>query len=305
MHVLITGGTGLIGRALAHSLVQDGHQVTVLSRTPERHRNLPPNVDLAAWDGRTAQGWGERVNAADAIVNLAGESIAAGRWTPERKRRIRESRVHAGQAVVEAIQAAAHRPQVLVQASAVGYYGPQGDEPITEEMPPGSDFLAQVCVAWEASTAPVEALGVRRAVIRTGVVLSIQGGALPRMLLPFRLFLGGPLGSGRQYFPWIHLDDQVAAIRFLLERPETQGPFNLCAPNPVTNRAFCQTLGQVLGRPAWLPTPALALRLLFGEMATVILEGQRTVPHRLQEAGYTFRFPELRPALQDLVQRGR
>ncbi len=305
MHVLITGGTGLIGRALAHSLVQDGHQVTVLSRTPERHRNALPNVDLVAWDGRTAQGWGERVEAADVIVNLAGESIAAGRWTPERKRRIRESRVHAGQAVVEAVRAATHPPQVVVQASAVGYYGPRGDEPVTEETPPGSDFLAQVCVAWEASTAAVEERGVRRAVIRTGVVLSTQGGALPRMLLPFRLFLGGPLGSGRQYLPWIHLDDQVAAIRFLLEHPEAQGPFNLCAPNPMTHREFSRILGQVLGRPSWMPVPALALRLLFGEMATVLLEGQRAVPRRLQEAGYSFRFPELRPALQDLVQRGR
>ncbi len=305
MHVIITGGTGLIGRALAHSLAGDGHQVTVLSRSPERHRDFPPGVALVAWDGRTAQGWGDRVDTADAIVNLAGESIAAGRWTPERKRRIRESRVNAGQAVVEAVRAAANPPQVVVQASAVGYYGPRGDEPVTEETPPGSDFLAQVCVAWEASTAPVEELGVRRAVIRTGVVLSTRGGALPRMLLPFRLFLGGPLGSGRQYLPWIHVDDQVGAIRFLLEHPEAQGPFNLCAPNPVTNREFCRILGQVLGRPSWMPAPAPVLRLLLGEMAMVLLEGQRALPRRLQEIGYTFRFPELRPALQDLVQRGR
>lgn len=300
MHVIVTGGTGLIGQALARSLVADGHRVTVLSRQPEKKQRLAEEISVVGWDGRSAQGWGDLVNQADAIVNLAGENIASGRWTKERKRRILESRMDAGRAVVEAVQAATSKPSVVIQASAVGYYGPRGDEIVTEDTPPGSDFLAQVCVAWEASTEPVEQFGVRRAIVRTGVVLSTCGGALPRMALPFQFFVGGPVGNGRQYLPWIHIDDEVGAIRFLLEHENASGPFNLTAPSPVTNREFSKTLAKALKRPAWAPVPAFVLRLLFGEMATVLLDGQRAVPKRLQEAGYVFRFVELLPALQDL-----
>ena len=302
VHITITGGTGLIGRALATDLVAADHKVTVLSRSPERATGLPDGVHIERWDARTAEGWASLADGADAIVNLAGESIAAGRWTAERKRRIRESRLNAGRAVVQAVEMAGDKPRVVIQASGVGYYGPQADQEITEEALPGDDFLAQIAREWEASTEPVEAMGVRRAIIRTGVVLSTRGGALPRMLLPFRLFVGGPLGSGRQWLPWIHLADEVAAIRFLIEMAEVAGVFNLTAPNPLTNAGFGQVVGRVMGRPSFMPTPAFAMRAAFGEMATLLLDGQRAVPKRLLDLGFQFRFPHAEAALQDLLR---
>ncbi len=298
--VIITGGSGLIGSALARELGQAGREVVVLSRDPEALDVQPIGVRAVRWDGRTGAGWAELADGAEAIVNLAGENIA-GRWTPERKERIRQSRVAAGGAVMEAIATAARKPGVLVQASAVGYYGPRGDELVTEETPPGNDFLAQTCVAWEGSTAAAENLGVRRVVIRTGIVLSRAGGALPRLLRPYRLFVGGPLGSGRQWMPWIHIADQVGAIRFLIERPQARGPFNLAAPAPLINSQFGRALGRALRRPSLLPAPAFALRRLLGEMSLVVLEGQRAVPERLLALGYSFKFPEAKPALVDLA----
>ncbi len=255
------------------------------------------------WDGRSTQGWGHLADGAYAIVNLAGENIAEGRWTAERKRRIRQSRLNAGRAVVEAVQKAKQKPSVVVQASGVGYYGPRGDEEITEDFSPGSDFLGKLALKWEYSTAPVEDWGVRRVVIRTGVVLSLEGGALPRLLLPFRFFVGGPLGDGRQWVPWIHITDEVRAIRFLMEKEDARGPYNLTAPNPVTNRELVRVLGQVLRRPAWFPVPAPVLRLLLGEMSAVLLTGQRALPRRLLETGFAFRFPDIRSALQNLFGR--
>ncbi len=301
MRVLITGGSGLVGRALTVSLAGDSHEVIVLSRNPQRVGGLPPGARVEGWDGRTDKGWDRLADGADAIVNLAGENIGAGRWTTLRKQAIRDSRLNAGHAVVEAIQNAAHKPRVVVQASAVGYYGPHGDAEITESAPNGSDFLARTCRDWESSTAPVEAMGVRRVIIRTGVVLSQDEGALPRMVLPFRLGVGGRLGSGRQWLPWIHLADEVAAIRFLIENKTASGPFNLAAPHPVRNGELSHLLGQVLRRPSVLPTPAFLLRLLFGEMATVILDGQKAMPQRLLQFGFTFRFPQAEAALRDLL----
>lgn len=306
MRVLISGGTGLIGRALTRALVDRGDEVVILSRSPQRHAaHLPQGVQLLAWDGRTPTGWGEIVNTVDAVVNLAGANIAEGRWTAARKRVIRESRLHAGHALVEAIRDATSKPHVLIQASAVGYYGPRGDEIVTEDTPPGSDFLAQLAVEWEASTREVEAWGIRRPIIRTGVVLSMEGGALPRMLPPFKLGLGGPLGSGRQWFPWIHMADEVGAILFLLDREEAHGPYNLSAPNPVRNEEFTRALGEILHRPTLFRVPAFALRLLFGEMATVLLEGQRAIPRRLLDEGYTFRYEDVRSALRALLEGER
>ena len=302
MRIIITGGTGLIGSALAANLANDGHEVILLSRAPERAALLPSGVRAERWDGRTATGWGPLADGAGAIVNLAGEGIASGRWTEERKRRIRESRVNAGQAVVEAVKAAVKKPGVVIQSSAVGYYGVHDDEEISESTPAGSDYLAGVAVAWENSTAPMETLGVRRAIIRTGVVLSKKGGALPQMLLPFKLFAGGPLGSGKQWLPWIHIADEVSAIRFLMENRRASGPFNLCAPNPLTNAEFGRVVGRVIGRPAMMPTPAFALRLVFGEMATVLLDGQRQMPKRLIELGFAFRFPSAEAALRDILR---
>ncbi|MDP2728890.1 MAG: TIGR01777 family oxidoreductase, partial [Dehalococcoidales bacterium] len=270
-------------------------------RWPERISGLPLGVRTEKWDGHTIEGWHSLVNGADAIVNLAGENISSARWTDERKLAILQSRLNAGHAVVEAVRAAARKPRVVIQASGIGYYGPCGDEEITEGSPPGHDFLARLAVDWEASTAPVEALGVRRAIIRTGVVLSKEGGALPRMLLPFRFFIGGCLGSGRQWFPWIHITDEVSAIRFLIENESASGPFNLTAPAPVTNGEFSRLLGQCLRRPALIPTPALALRLLFGELSTALLDGQRAIPQRLLQLGFAFRFPDARSVLSDLL----
>src|SRR6185295_10369130 len=261
MRVVITGGTGLIGSALARDLGAAGHDAVILTRDAARTGPLPPGVRAVQWDGRTAAGWTSLLDGDSAIVHLAGESIAGGRWTTARKRRIRDSRVESGKAVLAAIRQAAEKPRVLLQGSAVGIYGPCGDEVATESHPPGKDFLAQVCVEWEGSTAEVEPLGVRRVLLRTGIVLSDAGGALPRMALPFRLMAGGPLGSGRQWFPWIHLADEVGAIRFLLERDDARGPFNLTAPQPLTNRDFSRLLGRALHRPSLAPAPGFALRL--------------------------------------------
>jgi uncharacterized protein (TIGR01777 family) len=295
------GGTGMIGRALTSSLIKDGHQVIILSRNPGSAKGMPPGTGLMPWDGRTAQGWGHLVNEANAIINLAGASLADGRWTKQRKREIFESRVQAGEAVAQAVEIATRKPKVLVQASAVGYYGPHEDEVIPEEAPPGDDFPAEVCLAWEASTAPVEELGVRRVLLRTGVVLDSKEGALPRMLLPFKLFVGGPLGTGRQWFPWIHIADEVGAIRYLVDNDGASGPFNLTAPNPLTNADFSKALGRALGRPSVLTTPAAALCLLFGVMSTLLLDGQRAVPTHLDRCGYRFQFPTVEAALQDLL----
>lgn len=301
MRIVITGGTGLIGSALARELGGAGHDVVILARDAARTGPLPPGTRAVQWDGRTAAGWAELLDGDTAIVHLAGESIGAGRWTAAKKRRIRESRVESGRAVLAAVRQAAGKPRVLLQGSAVGYYGRRGDEVVTEPQPPGEDFLASVCVDWEASTAEAEALGVRRVVLRTGVVLSGAGGALPRMALPFRLMGGGWLGNGRQWFPWIHIADEVGAIRFLLEREDARGPFNLAAPRPLTNRDFSRALGRALHRPVLAPMPSLALRLVLGEMADMLLYGQRAVPHRLLEHGYVFRHPEALAALRDLL----
>ncbi|MFC1968075.1 TIGR01777 family oxidoreductase [Chloroflexota bacterium] len=301
MRVLITGGSGLIGRALATDLARNDNEVIILSRRLERIIGLPDGVRAEWWDGYTIEGWYPLADGADAIVNLAGENISSGRWTDERKRAILQSRLNTGQAVVQAVKAAAHKPRIIVQASGIGCYGPCGDEEITEEAPLGHDFLAQLAADWESSTASLEALGVRRVVIRTGVVLSTKGGALTRMLLPFRLFVGGRLGSGRQWFPWIHIADEVDAIRFLIENEATSGPFNLTAPVPLTNAEFGRLLGHQLKRPTLMPTPAFALRLLFGEMATALLGGQRAIPQRLLELGFVFRFSEAGLALRNLL----
>lgn len=301
MRVIITGGSGLIGRALATSLVSESHEVTVLSRRPEKATGLAEGVQVVGWDGRTASGWGPLADGSGAIINLAGENIAAGRWTARRKHRILKSRLDSARAVVEAVEEAHEKPRIVVQSSAVGYYGHLGDEEATEDTQPGTDFLAQVAVAWENSTARVEELGVRRAIIRTGVVLSNQGGALPRVVLPFRLFVGGRLGNGRQWFPWIHIEDEVRAIRFIIENDTASGVFNLCAPNPLTNGEFARVLARVLGRPAVIPVPAVVLRLVLGELADALLTGQRAIPRRLEDLGFSFRFESAEAALRDLL----
>ena len=305
MKVVITGGSGLIGSEVARDLGSSGHDVVILTRSdPAKAKlpsNFPPNIRAVQWDGKTATGWASLIDGDTAIVHLAGDSIASGRWSDAKKRRIRESRVDSGKAVLAAIRQAPEKPRVLLQGSAVGYYGPCGDEVVTESHPPGHDFLADVCVEWEDSTAEAESLGVRRALLRTGIVLSGKGGALPKMALPFKLMAGGPLGSGRQWVPWIHIEDEVGAIRFLLEHEDARGPFNLSAPRPLTNRDFSRALGKALHRPALAPAPGFALRLVLGEMSDMLLQGQRAVPHRLMEMGYAFRHPDPLAALRNLL----
>lgn len=302
MNVLITGGTGLIGRALTADLLRDGHAVTILTRDPERVKDPFGEVAYHKWDGKSAHGWGHLVETADILVNLAGANLSDGLWNEQRKKAIRDSRVNAGRAVVEAITSAQHKPSVVVQASGVGYYGVNNPDLLNESSPLGKDFLSSVSRDWEAATQSVEAMGVRRVIIRSGVVFSQKSGALARMLLPFRLFVGGPLGSGRQWLSWIHLMDEVRAIRFLMETPSAAGVFNLAA-EPVTNAEFARVAGKVLHRPAFIPVPAFLLRLVLGEMSTVVLEGQRVSSKKLTDLGFQQIFWSLEEALKDLNQK--
>ena len=302
MRILITGGTGMIGTALAQSLLADGHQVSVLTRNPGQ-AHLPEGAKGLGWDGKTTGGWGELVSRMDAVVNLVGERLSRWPWTKQQKQRFWDSRVPVGKILVQAIQAASPRPKVLIQASGVNYYGPRGLEPVTEADAPGQDSLAGLCQAWEASTQPLEKLGVRSAIVRSAIVLSARDGILPIMLLPVRLFAGGPLGRGWQGLAWIHLVDEVAAIRFLLENDNAAGPFNLTAPDPISSADFLRTAARVLRRPYWLPAPAFALKLALGEMATLVLDGAYIRPTRLQEMGFTFRYGNLEAALRDLLGR--
>lgn len=306
MKIIIPGGSGMVGSLAAASFARDGHTVIILSRSPEAAKqgltqSGVGNIQVRGWDAATAQGWGELVDGDTAIVNLVGENLAGGRWTAAQKKRILESRVKAGQAIVQAVEQAAQKPAVVLQVSGVGYYGPSEGELITEASPPGNDFPAEVCQAWEAASAPVEALGVRRVVMRTGVVLSTRGGALPRMLLPFQFMIGGPLGDGRQWLSWIHELDQVASFKYFIDNPASKGVYNVTSPNPVTNRDFSKAIGQAMGRPSWIPAPAFAIRLLFGEMATVVLDGQRVIPERLNQEGFKFQYPEPLAALRQVL----
>lgn len=299
MKIVITGGTGLIGKALCSALLNGKHEVWILSRSPQM-AVLPAGCKAARWDGRTSQGWEEAMDGAHAIINLAGESLAAGRWDAARKERIRTSRMLAGQAVVEAVQKARIKPQVVLQASGIGAYGVLDDRIVDESAPYGSDYLSSVTVDWEASTRPVQELGVRQVVLRTGIVLSIQGGALKPLLLTTRFYLGGSLGNGKQWWSWIHMDDQVGAILHLLADSTASGIYNLCSPNPVQMAEFGRTLASVLDRPYWLPVPSFGLKILLGEMSTVVLDGQRAIPKRLLESGYRFKYDKLHSALVNL-----
>jgi len=296
--VIITGGSGLIGSALTTELAGAGYDVVVLSRRPDEVSGLPDGARAVGWDAETVAGWSPEVEGARAVVNLAGAGIADGRWTPKRKRLLRRSRTGSTRAVVQGIQRATARPDVLLQMSGIDYYGDHPeDRRITEEDSQGSGFLANLTRDWEEASRPVEEVGVRRCLLRTSMVLTGDGGALPRLALPFKLFVGGPAGGGRQWVSWIHLRDEVRAIRFLLEAGDANGPFNLAAPEPVTNRELSRTLGQVLRRPSFVPAPAFALRLALGEMADVILDGRRAVPERLLEAGFEFEYETVREAL--------
>ncbi len=300
MRLVISGGTGLIGRALAEASLAAGDEVAILSRNPRPER-LPRGAQGVHWDAQQPETWMHALDGADAVINLAGASVAGGLWTRSRKALLLQSRVRVGQSLAQAVRRVPHPPRVLVQASGVGYYGRNVEHEVDESAPPGDDFLAHLAAeAWEPSTAPVESAGVRRVIIRTGLVLSAHGGSFPLMALPFRFFLGGPVGNGRQWVPWIHITDEVEAIRFLIQHPDAAGPFNLVAPGIVRNAEFGRILARTLHRPYAFPAPAFMLRLVLGEMASLILEGQHVIPRRLLTLGYRFRYPTLAEALAAL-----
>jgi uncharacterized protein (TIGR01777 family) len=299
MNVMIAGGTGFIGSALSRSLLADGHAVFVLTRNPPVAR-LPHGAQAIGWDGRTYDGWLEIFSRMDAVVNLVGATIGQPFWTAQRKNILLHSRVDAGIAISNAFQKTSKKPGVLIQASGIGYYGPHEKKPLAEDAPSGDDFLALLAANWEASTKIVDSLGVRRVIIRSGIVLGNKG-VLPLMALPVRMFAGGPLGSGEQGISWIHINDEVRAIRFLIENEKARGVYNLVAPNPTSNADFIRYMAKALNRPYWLRTPAVAFRILLGEMSTLLLEGQFAIPQRLVNLGFDFEFASSFDAFQDLL----
>jgi uncharacterized protein (TIGR01777 family) len=298
MRVTVTGATGLIGSQIVGALTRRGDEVTVLTRNPDGALRRLGAVEAVAWDPQAGPAPAAALEGRDGVVHLAGEPVAQ-RWSAEAKRRIRDSRERGTANLVAGIAAAATKPAVLVSASAVGYYGPRGDEQVDESTPPGSDFLAQVCVAWEREAVAAEQHGVRVALVRTGVVLDARGGALAKMLPPFKLGTGGPVAGGRQWMPWIALDDLVGLYLAALDGgPQWSGPLNGSAPQPVTNGDFSKALGRALHRPAVAPVPRLALKLLYGEMEQIVTTGQRAVPARPLALGHVYRHPQLDEALR-------
>jgi uncharacterized protein (TIGR01777 family) len=293
---------GFIGSVLCQALHKD-YELIALSRNPERAvESLGGLATVVQWDGKTRGGWQESLNGALAVINLAGENIGSGRWTKSKKTVILQSRLDAAHAIIAAAEHVQRSPAVVVQASGVGYYGDRGDEILNENSSLGVGFLADVARKWEAAIEPIQARGVRLVTVRLGVVLGPQGGLIPRLLPVFRFFLGGHPGSGRQWLSWIHVDDVTAAVRFLIENEHMQGAFNLTSPNPVLAKDFYKLLGQVMHRPAVFPLPAFGLKLLMGQMATeLLLAGQRAIPERLLQAGYEYRYPDLKSALQDII----
>jgi uncharacterized protein (TIGR01777 family) len=320
MNILLTGGTGFIGQFLVKYLLQEGHTITVLTRSP-RSRSIVKDqiapqplssgtmqhgaVQFAQWDARSVSTWAEHIETTDAVVHLAGEGIFDGRWTPEVKHRLIASRVESTQALVKAMRLASRKPAVFVSASAVGYYGNRHDEPTDESAPAGQGFLADICVRWEQESRAALDCGIRVANPRIGIVLHPKGGALQRMIIPFQLFVGAPLGSGKQWFPWIHIEDAVRGLAFALTAEHLNGAYNLASPNPVTMSEFCNALGAALHRPSWqwLAVPEIALELLLGEAASSLTGGQRIVPKVLHDVGFTFLYPDLLPALNHLLRR--
>jgi uncharacterized protein (TIGR01777 family) len=300
MKLVIAGATGFIGSALCSRLLQQGHHLTLLTR------RVPPNASTPAktwchWMPGTSGDWESSLNGADGVINLAGEPIAAKRWTDNRKNKIRSSRIDVTRSIVEGIAKGKRKPSFLINGSAVGYYGPHGDEVLTEETLPGHDFLSSVCRAWEEEARNAEPMGVRVVRLRTGIVLGPHGGALAKMVFPFKFFVGGPLGSGTQWMSWIHLEDEVGLILHLMEA-QAAGAVNATAPNPATMGDFCRTLGKVMHRPPWMPVPSFALRLALGEMADMLLTGQRVIPAAAQKLGYQFRYPNLYDALKSCIR---
>jgi uncharacterized protein (TIGR01777 family) len=309
MKIVIAGGTGFLGSPLAEAYAEESHDVRVLTRglPAGESRHDPgtgvPGVTRVGWraDGESGP-WADAIHDADAVINLAGESIADGRWTPQRKALLRDSRILATRSLSAAINAAQAPPRVFVSGSAVGYYGPSGDEPKTEESRPGDDFLAHLCVDWEQEARRAERAGTRLVLLRTGIVIERAGGALAKMITMFRLFAGGPMGSGQQYMSWIHRRDWLEMVRWIVETPRVSGPVNATAPHPVTNRHFARALGRALRRPSLVPAPGFALKIVLGEMANSLVTGQRVLPARAQALAFHFRYPEIEQAFRGIFE---
>ena len=299
MKIVITGATGFIGSLLADRLWNQFHSLVLLSRKPPAEVGITKK-EWIAWNPPAGGAWEAALEGADGIINLAGEPIAGKRWSTEQKKILRTSRIDATRALVNAIAKAKVKPKFFLSASAVGYYGPHGDETLTEASAAGADFLAQLCVEWEAEALKAEAHGVRVATLRTGIVLGKGAGALKKMVPPFKMFMGGPLGSGKQWMPWIHIEDEIGLLLFLVRNENARGPFNGTAPNPVTMEEFAKALGAVLNRPSWVSVPPSALALVAGEMADMLLTGQRAVPEAALKLGYRFEYPTIEDALKSL-----
>lgn len=299
MKVAIAGGTGFVGSRLVERLLAEGHQVLILTRNPASVKPAP-NVEVVAYNPKESGAWQQSISGCDAVVNLAGEPIAEKRWTPEHKKEIINSRKIGTQKIVEAISKANPKPSVLVSASAIGYYGTSETTTFEESSPSGNDFLAQVCQEWEAEAQKVKDTGTRLVIVRIGIVLGM-GGAIGKMIPPFKMFAGGPIGTGKQWFSWIHRDDLVNLILFALKQREVEGVLNATAPNPVRMNEVSQTLGEVLNRPSWLPVPAFALEVLLGDGAQVVLEGQQVLPKRTITQGFDYQYPTLKQALEEFL----
>ncbi len=294
MNILITGGSGFIGKALSKKLRDAGHQVIITTRSKTESKEKltwnPPELIPA-----------EIISNYDTVINLAGESIVSGRWTKVRKELILSSRINTTRALIESIKNSDSRPKTLISASAIGYYGPHGDEFVTENTPPASDFLAEVCVKWEAEALKAQEIGLRVVLLRTGGVLEADGGALPPMMIPFKLFLGGPVGNGKQWFSWIHMDDEVGIIKHALENESVSGPINATATNPVTNKELSSALGRALNRPSWFSVPGFVVKLTLGELGALLLTGQRVLPEKALKTGYQFKYTDVDEALKAII----
>lgn len=301
MKIAIAGATGFVGSRLVAQLQAQGHQVIILTRSPQQASNRFGQAQIVGYNPLKSGEWQQSISGCDAVINLAGEPIAEKRWTPAQKRSILDSRQLGTQKIVEAINLATIKPQVLINASAIGYYGTSETSKFDETSPAGTDFLAEVCTAWETAAQAVTANGTRVVILRLGIVLGENGGVLGKMLAPFSAFVGGPIGSGNQWFSWIHRDDVVKLIITALNDTKMQGVYNATAPNPITMTEFAQTIGTVMNRPSWLPVPNFALEAMLGEGAIVVLQGQQVVPTRTLAQGFDFQYSTLKPALSAIL----